>query len=319
MVGTSADGGGTWKVQQAAAATGSGNGTNLWGLFGCAVRTDSHGVVYVFIEKGESRQTAKGHGAEVLVQSFDGGAHWTKPRTVFDISEPCFFIDPLQNRCVIDGYTGAREHGEWASVDIANGAPTGADATNTIIDAWVDGRAGLNHEQAFVAYSSDGAQSWQGPTAVSLPGDRPIVAAPAISPSRDRAYLVYEAVTSPWRGSDLTSPRPSHGVVLTAPVTAAGLGTWTPAYNGPFGDLRATYPGHRLREERIGDYVYAAASRDYGLGLWTDARNAEVCPAIQDWRAQSLAAGQSVIPAPWPTADCPPTFGNADIWAFTTG
>jgi hypothetical protein len=90
-------------------------------------------------------------------------------------------------------------------------------------------------------------------------------------------------------------------------------------YNGPFGDLRATYPGHRLREERIGDYVYAAASRDYGVGVWLDARNAAVCPAVQDWRARSLAAGQPVLPAPWPLADCPAAFGNTDIWSAATG
>jgi hypothetical protein len=253
------------------------------------------------------------------VQSFDGGAHWTKPRDLFNITEPCFFIDRLSGSCVMDGYTGAREHGEWTSVDIANGAPTGADATGAIIDAWVDGRAGLNQEQAMVAYSSDGARSWQGPTAVSLTGDRPIVAAPAISPNGDHAYVTYQAVTSPWRGSDLTSPRLYHGVFRTAPITSNGVGAWTTAYDGPAGDLRGTYPGHRLREERVGDYVYAAASRTYGVGVWTDARNADVCQAIQDWRAQSLAAGKPVVPAPWPAADCPPKFGNADIWAFTTG
>jgi hypothetical protein len=321
MVGTSPDGGGTWKVQQAAAATASGNGTNLWGLFGCSVRTDSHGVVYVFVEKGENPAftSLPTHGTEVLVKSFDGGAHWTQPRDLFEITEPCFFIDPLSDSCVMDGYTGAREHGEWTSIDIANGAPTGADATDTIIDAWVDGGAGLNQEQALVAVSSDGARSWQGPMAVSLAGDRPIVAAPAISPNGDRVYVTYQALISPWQGSDLTSPRPHHGVFRTAPITSGGLGTWTTAYDGPVGDLRATYPGHRLREERVGDYVYAAASHNYGIGLWTDARDATVCPAIQDWRSASLTVGKPLIPAPWPLADCPARFGNTDIWAATTG
>src|SRR5438128_12680926 len=164
-----------------------------------------------------------------------------------------------------------------------------------------------------------GGNSWREPTAVSAPADRPMYTAPAISPSGDRAYVVYEAVTSPWAGSDLGSPRPYHGVFVTAPVTAVGPTDWTSVYAGAVGNLRATFPGHRLNQERIGDYVYAAASRDYGVGVWIDARNAVVCPAVQHWRAQSLAAGQSVIPAPWPLADCPAGFGNSDVWAATTG
>jgi hypothetical protein len=108
-------------------------------------------------------------------------------------------------------------------------------------------------------------------------------------------------------------------VFLSAPISASGPGSWATVYNGPFGDLRSSFPGHRLREERIGDYVYAAASRDYGVGLWIDVRNAAVCPAVQDWRAQSLQAGHVVTPAPWPTGDCPATWGNMDVWAATSG
>jgi hypothetical protein len=138
--------------------------------------------------------------------------------------------------------------------------------------------------------------SWHGPTPVSLPGDRPIYAAPAISPGGDRAYVVYEAVTSPWRGDDVSSPRPYHGVFLSAPVDADGPGTWAPLYDGPFGDLRASYPGHRLREERIGDYVYAAASRDYGVGVWLDARNARGVPGGAGL-ARPVACGRRAGPA----------------------
>jgi hypothetical protein len=220
----------------------------------------------------------------------------------------------------MDGQTGARtDIASAPAVDIANGAPSGADATDLIVDAWTDSRLGINHEQALVSTSRDGGQTWSAPNAVSAPGDRPIYAAPAISPNGDRAYVAYEAVTSPWAGNDLFSPRPYHGVFVTAPVTVAGPAGWTSVYDGPLGDLRATYPGHRLEQERIGDYLYAAASRDYGVGVWIDARNAELCPAIQDWRAQSLAAGEPVFPAPWPLADCPATFGNTDVWSVTTG
>jgi hypothetical protein len=135
----------------------------------------------------------------------------------------------------------------------------------------------------------------------------------------DRVYVMYEADTAPWLAGDMISPRPYHGVFRTAALGANGAPTgWSTAFVGPLGDLRATYPGHDLYQERIGDYVYAAATETYALGVWTDASDAAVCNAIQDYRAESLAAGTYALPAPWPLADCPGTFGNTDIRSVTT-
>jgi hypothetical protein len=322
FVATSTNGGSSWNVTKVAPGHDITDGISKWGYFGCSIRTDSHGVAYLFTERARHRDPSALplEGEHVLLKSTDGGKHWTNPRPLFSVTDECFFIDPLSGRCVTDGYIGARTTISAApAVDIANGAPTGAGATNLIIDAWSDAGAGLNNEEAKVSWSSDGGRSWRQPVAASLPGDRPLYAAPAISPVGDRAYLAYEAVTSPWRGSDLDAPRPYHGVFLSAPVGADGPGPWRTEYNGPFGDLRATFPPHALGEERIGDYVYVAASRNYGVGVWIDARDAAVCDAIQDWRGQSLAAGEPVIPAPWPLADCPARFNNPDVWAATTG
>ena len=321
-VGISTDGGSTWKTKQVQAADAGGHGEGGFGSSGCTIRTASNGDVYLFAEKFQNPSLSglPTHGSQIMFKSADGGIHWSKAKAIFTITDPCFFTDPLSGRCVMDGYTGARtDLAGSPSVDIANGAPNGAGATNLIVDSWADASGGLNHEAAQFAWSSNGGSTWHGPAAVSLPGDRPMYAAPAISPSGDRVYVVYEAVTSPWEGDNVTTPRPWHGVFLSAPIGSSGPGTWSTVYDGPLGDLRSSFPGHRFREERVGDYVYAAASRDYGVGLWIDVRNAAVCPAIQSWRAQSLAAGAPVIPAPWPVADCPPTWGNMDIWAATTG
>ena len=166
---------------------------------------------------------------------------WTKAQKIQQTTDPCFFQDPLSFRCVMDGYTGARTDLAAApSVDIANGAPTGEDATDLIVDGWADASGGLNHEDAKVSWSSDGGATWSAPASVSLAGDRPIYAAPAISPSGDRVYLVYEAVTSPWAGDDVATPRPYHGVFRSAPIGAGGPGTWVTEYNGPLGDLRSS-------------------------------------------------------------------------------
>src|SRR5439155_23846494 len=98
------------------------------------------------------------------------------------------------------------------SVDIANGAPTGAGATNEIVDAWSDGGSDVNANTTQLSWSLDGGNTWNGPTMVSLPGARPLYSAPAISPSADRMYVAYEADTAPCRGADMASPRPYHGV-----------------------------------------------------------------------------------------------------------
>jgi hypothetical protein len=117
----------------------------------------------------------------------------------------------------------------------------------------------------------------------------------------------------------MSSPRRYRGVLLTAPIGGGGTpGAWSASYVGPDGDLRGTYPGHDIYQERIGDYVYAAATATYGLAVWTDARDAQVCPEVQGYRSASLAAGERVLPAPWPLFSCP-TFGNTDIWSATGG
>ena len=132
--------------------------------------------------------------------------------------------------------------------------------------------------------------------------------------------FAYQGETSPWRGGDMTSSRPYHGIFLQAPINGDGSpGTWSTLLTGPLGDIRGTYPGHDIYQERVGDYVYAAATRDYGIGVWSDASDAAVCSSVQSYRGASYAAGQHVLPAPWPLADCPATFGNVQILAVTTG
>jgi hypothetical protein len=323
MVFTSADGGDTWNAKQVTSATTNdmGSAQNGFGYSGCTIRTDSHGVVYLFAERFASPATGlPTHSAHVMFKSLDGGAHWTNPVVVANVTDPCWFVDPIEGRCVMDGYSGARtDLAASPSVSIANGAPTGASATNEIVDAWSDA-AVLNHETTNVIFSNDGGSTWTPPAPVSLTGDRPLYSAPAIAPNGSRVYVVYEADRAPWAGSDFTSPRPYRGVMVTSALGADGLPTgWGSAFAGGSGDLRATYPGHDLYQERVGDYVYAAASNSYGVGVWTSAQNASVCDAVQTWRAQSLEAGSRVLPgAPWPLQDCPPRFGNTDIMAIST-
>jgi hypothetical protein len=319
MVSYSPDGGNSWVQRKIPGNSGGGLSFFKHGfLSGCTIRTDSRGVVYLFLNRFST--TTPGVGYHAIYKSFDGGKHWTRERRGPTTNDMCYQVDPVYGRCVMDGYAGARiDLSAAPSVDIANGAPTGDDATDLIVDAWSDGSLGFNNETTLVSVSSNGGATWSGTQVASQPGDRSMYSAPAISPDGRRVYVIYEGPTEPWRGRNMSAPRPYHGVFRAATVGAAGLGPWRTLYDGPLGDLRGTYPGHDIYQERVGDYVYAAAARDYGVGVWTDARNAAVCRAVQRYRARSLASGDLDLPAPWPLRACPARFGNTDIWAATTG
>jgi hypothetical protein len=138
-------------------------------------------------------------------------------------------------------------------------------------------------------------------------------------------YVVYQAVSAPIDETSTATPRPEFGVLLSAPIPDATTGTpgaWTTDFSGPTGDLRGTSQGRLLYNEFFGDYVYAIATRDYGAGVWTDTQRTADCPAMDAWRKASFDAGHRVFPAPWPlggVGDCPPNFGNNDIFSATTG
>jgi hypothetical protein len=305
MVSRSSDGGGTWTTSQVGPATDNGVKSQP---DGCTLRTDSRGNVYVF-------GIANRNGAEfeTMYKSVDGGVHFGQLQLVAPAVSPGVF-DAALGRPVMDGIAGARvDLASGPSVDIANGAPTGADATDQIVLTWADGRDGLNHEHLLFTSSRDGGATWATPRPIETGGDRPVYTAPAISPNGTDVYVVYNAFTTPFR-DDTTSARALTGVFLHADVTAGVPGTFSEVFRGPSGDPRGTSQ-NGLTAEFLGDYVYAAASRTYGTGVWNDASNAATCGAIQAYR-DSVETGGSV-PAPNILGTCPANFGNSDILGQT--
>jgi hypothetical protein len=316
LVATSRDGGDTWAQKQVTSASNNPFNTKQgFGRSGCTVRTDSQGVVYVFAN--QFAVGSPGEGSHLLIKSYDGGKTWTRPLNVGSAVDTCFEVqfDGNSFRCVMDGVAGARDDLSSApSVDIANGAPTGADATNQILRSWVDGRDGLNDEHVFVSSSIDGGATWTAPQAVESAGDRGYYSAIAISPDGGDAYLVYNAFTTPFR-DDTTSSRGLVGVVKHAD-SASGFASWTDVHRGAVGDPR-TSSQNNLWLEFLGDYVYAVATNDYGAAVWNDARNGADCRAVDNWRGiaqQAIEDGTTVPAPPAPQQECPATFGNTDIY-----
>ena len=174
---------------------------------------------------------------------------------------------------------------------------------------WPDGA--LNHEQALVQTSADRGLTWSAPVNAAAAGDRPDNPAVAISPNGTDVYLVYNAYLQPFQ-TTTASPRLMQVDTRHADVTVGGaLGSFTTLHRAEVGDARGTT--RTLNREAIYDYQYAAASRSYGVTVWMDVRDATDCPAVDAYR-QSLIDG-STLTAPSPLTDCPPDFGNGDIYS----
>src|SRR5947209_3392445 len=83
------------------------------------------------------------------------------------------------------------------SVDIANGSPTGSDATDRIVMSYVSGTLADPH--VYFTESTDRGNTWSTPRAIETPGDRGFYTAPAISPNGTDVYVVYNAFTTPFQ------------------------------------------------------------------------------------------------------------------------
>ena len=336
---TSRDGGASWTQKQVTPATNNVNSSNGFGRSGCTVRTDSNGVVYVFMYQFAFNPAGAAPGVIQMTKSFDGGRTFGKVVDLFTAFDTCNRFEPSIGRCVEDGFGGARSDlSPSPSIDIANGAPTGTGATNRIVMSWVDGRV-LNAETVRYTSSTNGGSSWETPRDIQTAGDRGYYSAPSVSPDGRDVYVVYNAFTTPFRTTTAT-PRNILGVVKHADAPVSGVtGAFGTLHRGANGDPRGSSQNN-LAAEFLGDYVYSAATNNYGAGVWNDMRNGADCPAIDVFRQalhdEAVATGQQTAEAEEPRgeealagkhegepededdppdvqSECLPNFGNSDI------
>ncbi len=303
QVATSRDGGQSFGLQRQ--ITASAGNPRQFGRQGCSMKTDSNGVLYVFFEGAEKKVPS-----QMLVRSFDGGTSFERPRAVSTVTD-CGGLDVVgRGDLTLDGQAGAR-NSSFPLADVANGAPSGVGAPNTIAAGWCDGRSGLNHEHARVVVSVDGGGTFAASNQ-EQPGDRPGYVSLALAPDGTDLYLTYDAFLDPFRQTT-APPRRMQGVVRHADLAGASTSNQATLHRGIVGDARGS-SANSLTNEFLGDYTGVAATDDGAVAVWNDVREATVCPAINAYR-QSLIDGNP-IPAPAPTTDCDPGFGNSDIFGI---
>ena len=316
VLNSSSDGGNTWITRQLSPSV---NNNTISGRQDCAVNTDSKGNVYVFWDGVDPKTKTL---AIYMSRSADGGKTFPGSAQIVTHIDETGIRDPVSGDLTNDGVAGARD-GSFPTVDIANGAPTGAGASNEIVLAWSNGPTPSDthpgpNEQVRVMWSTNGGSTWSSGGVASPASDRPDFPAIAISPDGTDAYLTYMSFLQPWQ-SDNTTPRLFQGVVRHADVNPAtgAIGAWSDIHRAPTGDARGS-SANALIDEFLGDYDYAFATNDFVVAVWNDARNAADCPAIDAYRdaiAAGTAAGTSTDPGrPAPEQDCPATFGNTDIF-----
>jgi hypothetical protein len=345
MVSRSTDGGVTWGPHRQISS--AANPPTGLGRQGCQLDTDSEGVVYLVYNGGVPSPGPVKRQAILLSRSFDGGRSWERPRPVAPVTE-CGIFDAASGRLTFDGIAGARTN-SFPSLSIANGAPSGADATDAVALTFCDGptpsAAGGAPERAPVYVSTNGGASFAHTGDAAAAGDRPDFPALAFSPDGTDLYVTYMAFHQPWQ-TTTAAPRMFEGVVRHR----SGItGTFSEVHRGAPGDARAS-SANGLTAEFLGDYNDVDATRAGAVAVWNDARNALDCAAIDAYRqanyefmtggATPTAGEQLAVPRPGssPTppkdAGTPPTapapqvvcdppdpqttlFGNTDIYAAT--
>ena len=199
----------SWRQRQPRAT----NNAQTGGRQGCGIRTDSQGTVFV-VWVGTDIQTRQ--GVFFQARSFDGGANFERPRVIVSPIGNVGQLDPVQGRFTIDGVAGARAP-VFPSIDIAAGAPSGADASDEVVITWADDSLGVNNERAFVVWSTNGGASYSAKVVASEGTDRANFSAVAISSMAGMCTWSTTPTSTP--GGPPPPPAAHVGVVRHADVT----------------------------------------------------------------------------------------------------
>jgi hypothetical protein len=187
--------------------------------------------------------------------------------------------------------------------------PSADPTSNRVYVVWCDFSGG--HGVVRAAVSSDGLNWTQLGTIADVPGRNAFFPAVSVSPS-GTVVVSFDALTAPpandpWQTGvqvydNYLVESTDGGATFTAPVRVST------ASSNPDG---SSY--NNLMEQFIGDYTGIVAGPSAAYVVWTDARNAARCQAVDAYRS-AVYAGSKTAVAPNPNTACPASFGDTDTF-----
>jgi hypothetical protein len=282
MLSRSTDGGRTFSPAQQ--VTPAHNNNSIGGRQGSATRTAPNGDVYVFFESGTQINGAK-TSAQMFVKSTDGGVHFGTQAVASAVVD---IPDPLPG--------SSFRNDSFPSVDIG---PTG-----NVYVAWTDFRNGRG--QVMLTSSSDGGATWTAASvALDVPGRSAFFPGVAASPNGQTVSVATEALDAKSAGT-----APGAGIVHYDTYFAKSVGGG--AFSTPLKlSSQTSDPDgsstNGLTAQFLGDYNTLISDDHHAWFIWTDARAATPCAAVDAFRARTA-------PAPNVPLSCAGTFGNTDIF-----
>jgi hypothetical protein len=278
----STDGGRTFSPAQRLSA--SYNNNTIGGRQGSTIRTAANGDVYVVWESGVTINGTK-TDAQVFVKSTDGGVRFSRPAV---ISPVVSLPSPLPG--------ASFRNDSFPTVDINQ-------VSGTIYVSWADFRN--RRGQVMLSTSTDGGASWS-PAGVVLDvaGRSTFFPGVAVSPDGTRVTVAAQALDAVPAGTP-----PGAGVVRYDSYLAESVSGG--AFTAPLRISTASADPdgsstNSLVAQFQGDYNTLISDNQHAWFIWTDARAAPPCAAVDAFRA-------GAAPKPSEPDSCPANFGNTDI------
>ncbi len=278
----STDGGATWDNPQAIS-----NASPVKGKQGAFVQVGPDGTVYVVWIDTVNKQEVLRMGI-----SYDGGKTFPKSNiTVALVTD--------------DLVTGILPGTGFVSLGIFPAMAIASDGTLYVI--WSNHTNG--HAVVLLTKSTDGGLRWSSPVvAGDVHGRSAAFQAVAVDPN-GKVNVVFTAVDDVPVGTPVGA-----GVVYYdtywSQSTNGGISFSHPLKISTVTSDPDSSSTHGLGGQFIGDYISAIADASHVYAVWTDARNATPCAAVDAYRT-------GTGPKPDVITQCPTTFGNTDIFLGT--
>jgi hypothetical protein len=262
----------------------------------------SNGTVEVFWT--ENADSTRLPSLQVVATSADGGQTFTKPITIAKVTDYPLTGTPFD---VVDLFN--RVPGMSARVDCYP-HPAADPSSTRVYVVWCDFSDGQGVVKG--AVSLDGI-NWTPPgTIASVSGRNAFFPEASVAPN-GTVSLAFDALTrppanNPWQTGvqvydNYFAEAAAGSLAFGAPIRVST------ASSNPDG---SSY--NNLQEQFIGDYIDIVAGPSSAYVVWTDARNATPCKAVDDYRNAVYARSKTAV-APNPDSACSASFGNTDTEA----